>query len=1073
MKKTLLLLPWLLFIAFSTFAQSRQIKGKVTDESGAPLQGVNVTVQGTQTATQTDASGNFTLNVTGTGNVQLQITFTGYETRTVTTNGSQPVDVSLLPQITALDDVVVVGYQTVRRRDLTGSVSSINARQLKDIPVNSAAQALAGRLAGVQITGTEGSPDAEAVIRVRGGGSITQDNSPLYIIDGIQVENGLTAISPQDIESIDVLKDASATAIYGARGANGVVIITTKGGKNQKPTLSYNGLVGMNKLANKLDVMNPYEFVMYQYERSRGSSQDENAFLTTYGFYSDLDLYKSVPFVDWQEQLFGRDALQHTHNVALTGGTATTTYNLSLTYNKQEGILLNSDFDRKLVNFKFEHKFSNALKIGFNTRFNNTIVNGAGTSNPGSSSTNRLRHGIKYRPFLVGGQDLYTYDDEYANLTNSNSLQLVNPILYNEAEYRRNINNILNLSAFAELKLAKFLTFRSTLGFDYNHIRRNAIDDSITGNSKLNGSGLPLGYINQSQLITINNSNVFTFDNAKLDGKFNERNHLTVLVGHELYQTRRREENISSRNFPAGISPEQALANMNIGEIYVDPSRRPSFEIPNHLLSGFGRLNYDYDGKYLASFSFRADGSATKFGPGHKWGYFPSGSLAWRISKEQFMEPARSFLSDLKLRVSYGQAGNNRIDDFLYVTQFAATTQYWLNDQLVTAFSPDALANANLVWERTISRNIGMDAAILGGKLSFSLDVYKNTTKDLLVAVPVPTSSGYTSQIQNVGATENRGVELQLNANPISRRDFSWDVNFNISFNKNEIVSLGTYQDFYLQSSGWGVGNTNADFIVKVGEPVGTIRGFVTDGYYQISDFDYNASNGSYTLKAGVPNNSGVSEDPYPGRIKYKDLNGDGIINSDDITIIGHAQPKFFGGLNQQFTYKNFDLSIFVNFQSGNDVVNANRIEFSNAYTTNANMLAIMNMDQRWRNVNDDGVLVTDPDELAKLNANARIWSPSRSSAAFNLHSWAVEDGSFIRVNNITLGYNFPASILRKLKLSRLRVYLTGNNLKVFTNYSGYDPEVSTRRGTPVTPGVDYSAYPRSRTYIFGVNLSL
>ncbi len=1060
------------FFSQPLFAQNRQIKGKIVGEAGNPVAGASVVISGNKNGVQTDAQGNFTISAPGTGTVTLIISSTGYEPKSITTNGSQPVTVTLTKAVTVLDDVVVIGYQTVKRRDLTGSVSSINARQLKDIPINSAAQALTGRLAGLQVTGSEGSPDADVIIRVRGGGSITQDNSPLFIIDGIQVENALSSISPQDIESIDVLKDASATAIYGARGANGVVIITTKGGKNQKPTISYNGLMGWSRLANKLKVMDPYEFVLYQYERSRGSSQDEDAFLTTYGHYEDLDLYKSVPFLDWQEELFGRDAMQQTHNVAMAGGNNTTTYNLSLTYNKQEGILLNSDFDRKLVNFKFDHKFSNILKVGFNSRFNNTIVNGAGTSNPGSSSTNRLRHGIKYRPFLVGGQDLYAYDDDYANLTNSNSLQLVNPILYNEAEYRRNIDDVLNLSAFADLSITKFLSFRSTIGVDLHQSRRNAVDDSITGNSKQNGNGLPIAYITNSERVTINNSNVLTFSNSKLDGSFNKKNHMTFLIGQELYQTKVKTENISSRYFPVGISPQKALGNMNLGEVYIDPSRLPSFEVSNHLLSGFGRINYDYDGKYLASFSARADGSS-KFAEGNKLSFFPSGSLAWRLSKEGFMDGASPFINDLKLRVSYGQAGNNRIGDFLYITQFAANTQYWLNDQLVTGFSPNDLANANLVWERTISRNIGFDASILHNKLQFTLDLYKNTTKDLLVAVPVPTSSGYTSQIQNVGSTENKGVEMQVTANPISKKDFSWNINFNISFNKNQITSLGTYQDFYLQSSGWGVGNTNADFIVKVGEPVGTIRGFITDGYYQIEDFDYNSTSGTYTLKSDIPNNSGVSEDPYPGRIKYKDLNGDGIINSSDIAIIGHAQPKYFGGLNQQFTYKNFDLSVFVNFQVGNDVINANKIEFGNAYTTNANMLAIMNMDKRWRNVNDQGDRVTDPVELAKLNANAAIWSPSRSSAAFNLHSWAVEDGSFLRINNITLGYNLPESVVNKLKLTRFRVYATVNNLKVFTNYTGYDPEVSTRRRTPVTPGVDYSAYPRSRNYIFGINVTI
>lgn len=1068
MKKTILLFLGLLFFVFSSFAQNHQIKGKVINETGDPLPGVSIILSGNRAGVQSDVQGNFSITASA-GNVTLEFSSSGYQSQTVRTDGVQPLSITMIKSVTTLDDIVVIGYQSVRRGDLTGSVSSINARQIKDIPINSAAQALAGRLAGVQITGTEGSPDAAAVIRVRGGGSITQDNSPLYIIDGIQIEDGLSVISPQDIASIDVLKDASATAIYGARGANGVVIITTKSGRNQKPVLSYNGMAGVSKLANKLEVMQPYDFVMFQYERSRGSTADMNSFLSTYGTFADMELYKSVPFVDWQDQMFGRDAIQQTHNVSLTGGNSLTTYNLSVTENKQDGIQLGSDFDRKLVSFKFDHKLNKNVTLGFNTRYNNTVVDGAGTSNPGSSSTNSLRNSVKYRPFLAGGQDLYTYDDDYANATNANSLQLVNPILYNAAQYRKNLTSVLNLNAYVDLKITSFLSFRSTVGFDFTNLRRDAVDDSITGNSKQNGSGLPIAWISTSDQLTINNSNVLTFSNAKLGGRFNEKNKITALVGHEIYQNRTRGENLFSRNFPSGISPKKAIGNMNLGTLYLNPSNLPSYEATNRIVSGFGRINYEYDNRYLVTLTTRVDGSS-KFAEGNKWDYFPSASVAWRASKEKFMDKISSVINDLKFRVSYGQAGNNRIGDFLYLTQFATNSQYWLNDQLNTAFTPSGLANQNLVWEKTTSRNIGVDISLLGNKIQMSADVYRNTTKNLLIAVPVPTSSGYTTQIQNVGSTENKGVELQINATPVATKDFTWSANFNISFNKNKITALSTYQDSYLQASGWGVGSTPADFIVKVGEPVGSIRGFITDGYYSLSDFDY--SGGVYTLKAGQPNNLGVTSlAPYPGRLKFKDINGDGIIDDADRTIIGVAQPKYFGGLNQQFTYKNFDLSIFLNFQVGNDVINANKLEFTNAYTPNANMLAIMN--NRWRNVNDQGEVVTDPTELAKLNANATLWSPSTSSNSFTLHSWAVEDGSFLRVNNISLGYNFPESITQKIKIQKLRIYITANNVAIITGYSGYDPEVSTRRATPVTPGVDYSAYPRSRTYIAGINLTL
>ena len=1054
-------------LSLLAFSQ-KQVSGRVTsDSSGQGLGRVTVTVKGTSNVTVTNDQGAYSLSVPS-NNAVLVFSFVGYTPQEVTVGNRSNINVTLSSNSTTLD-VVVIGYQTVRRRDLTGSVSSVNARQLKDIPVNSAAEALAGRLAGVQITGTEGTPNAEFLIRVRGGGSITQDNSPLYIIDGVQVENALSVISPQDIESIDVLKDASATAIYGARGANGVVIITTKGGRNQKPTISYNGLMGIDKLANKLEVMNPYDFIMYQYERSRGSQADRDNFQNTYGRFEDLDLYQHVPFLDWQDQMFGRNALRQSHNVSLTGGNAGTTYNLSLTYNKQEGIQLGSDFDRKLVNFKFDHTFNKTLRVGFNTRYNNTIVNGAGTSNAGSSSTNRLRHSVKYRPFLLPGQGIADYDEDYANETNANSLALVNPILLNDAEYRRNFNNTLNLSGYAELKFTEYLSFRSTIGFDVYNQRQTAFDDSITGNSKLNGSGMPMASIGNMERKTLNNSNVLTFSNARLSGAFNKKNRITALIGHEIFEYRQMGTNQMAREFPLGISPIKALGNMNLGTHYIDVNRVPSYENEHRVVSGFGRLSYDYDGRILGQVTFRADGSS-KFAEGEKWGYFPSGSIAWRISNEKFFESMRSSINDLKLRVSYGEAGNNRIPNFLYVTQYGSNTQYWLNDQMITGLAPVALANKFLKWETTVSRNIGLDIALLRSRLQLSIDAYKNDTRDLLIEKPISTSSGYQIQMQNVGTTTSKGIEIQLSAGLIARKNFTWDANFNASFGRVKVGSLGDGLDYYFRNSGWGFSNSPADYIVRPGDYIGSIWGFTTDGFYTLDDFDYNS--GVYTLKSGIADNqSFTSLAPQPGRMKFKDIDGDGSITEDDKGIIGVAQPKVFGGLNNQVRYKNFDLSVFVNYQFGNDVYNANRLEFTSGYQGNANLLAIMN--NRWRTVDAAGQVVTDPVALAKLNANASIWSPSTTSTSFVLHSWAVEDGSFVRINNVTLGYSLPASLIRRAGLQSARIYGTVNNLAVFTNYSGYDPEVSTRRGSPETPGVDYSAYPRSRAFVFGINLSL
>jgi TonB-linked SusC/RagA family outer membrane protein len=1069
MKKLLFLLLVLTAAISGAWGQGRQVSGMVSSsETKLPIEGATVSVKGTNTSTVTDAQGRYSLTVPA--NSVLVFTHTGYVRMELPVDGKSTVDASLLAEVKSLDDVVIIGYQSVKRRDLTSSVSSVNARDLKDIPINSAAEALAGRLAGVQITQSEGSPDAAAVVRVRGGGSITQDNSPLYVVDGIQVENALSVLAPQDIESIDVLKDASATAIYGARGANGVVIITTKAGRNMKTRVNYNGLAGIRQLANRLDVMNPYDFVMYQYERTRGSADERQTFQNTYGRWEDLELYKSVPMADWQDEMFGRDALMQTHNISLVGGSASTKFNLSVTSNKEEGIMLGSDFDRKLVNFKFDHTVSPKLKAGMAVRYNYTVVNGAGTANAGSSGTNRLRHAIKYRPILMGGQDLLDYDPDYALQTNANGLSLVNPILLNQAEYRRNYNTTANISAYFTYDINKYLSFKSTVGFDISNIRQNAFNDTITSIARQN-SNMPTASINTISRRVLNNSNVLTFSMNKSGSRFSDRHDLDVLLGQEVFESQTKEYEIETRYFPVGITAKAALGNMGLGSPPTGTTQPPpsSNEFTNRIFSLFGQINYALDKKYLLNLTLRGDGSS-KFAQGNRWGYFPSGSFAWRVSEEKFMEKLKPAISDLKLRISYGRAGNNRIGDFLYLTQFVANTYYSVNDQLITAFRASSLANANLVWETTTARNLGLDVSFLRNRLSLSVDVYKNTTEDLLVNVPVPTSSGYTQQIQNVGSTTNKGVEIQINGTPVAKRDFTWRANFNISFNKNNIESIGQYQDFFLFSSGWGGSNQPSDYLVKPGNPVGTIWGLVTDGYYSLDDFDYN--NGTYTLKAGVPNNSGIiAQAPQPGTLKFRDLNDDGVVDDKDRTRIGNTQPKFFGGLNQQFSYKNFDLSVFVNFQFGNDVYNANKLEFTSGYTVNSNLLSMMN--DRWRTVDDQGQVVTDPAALAKLNENAKLWAPLRSASSFYAHSWAIEDGSFLRINNITLGYTVPAKLLKKINVSNFRVYATVNNLAIFTNYSGYDPEVNTRRSTPLTPGVDYSAYPRSRAFIVGLNLSL
>ncbi|OIR00110.1 TonB-dependent receptor SusC precursor [mine drainage metagenome] len=1070
MKKNLCLILLWCISATTAFSQNnKQVKGRVTDDNGAALQFASVMIGETKKGTQTDSTGHFAINIPNDGKkYNLIISYVGFVSKTVPVVGNDIGTIKMQRQASEAEDVVVIGYQTVRRKDVLASVSSISAKDLKDIPINSAAEALAGRLAGVQVTSSEGSPDADVKIRVRGGGSITQDNSPLYIIDGVQVENGLSTLSPQDIQTIDVLKDAAATAIYGARGANGVVIITTKSGKaNNRLTVSYNGFYGIKNLTKTLDVLSPYEMVMFEYERTRPSSVDSATFASRYGTTFDtLSVYKKTPFVNWQKQVLGNTGFSQTHNISVGGGNAKTTFNLSYTHNDEKAIVQNSAFRRDNVLFRLDHKNSDKLKIGVAVRVTNQNVYGAGVSTDNGSAYNRLRNSVKYRPFLSTGiNSLDQIDPSLVDNNVGNGLNLVNPIALNNAEYQKKSTMAYNVTGYATYQIAKNFSFKTTVGVDNNVLINRVFEDSITPVAVIQDAAKPVAELDTTTKIILNNSNVFSYS---LKG-FKKNNDIDIILGEETYRLTTKTSTNIWGGYPTFTSPEVAFASTNIlGKYY---AAYPKYVVTDYTsLSFFGSARYSYKQKYLLSMNLRADGSS-KFAPNVRWGYFPSGSVAWRVSREKFMENIK-FINDLKIRLGYGTVGNNRIADYLYISTFNPNTYYYgMNGQQVYGYTPASLANPNLKWETTINRNAGIDIAFLRSRLNLSVDYYSNSTSDLLINTPIASTYGYASQLQNIGSTSNKGWEFQLNANIVQKKAFTWNANFNISFNQNRIESLAQGQTSFLTTSGWGVSGQPADYIVKVGESVGSMYGLVTDGIYQVSDFDYNQASKTYTLKAGVVSDAAIIGPPQPGMLKLKDLNGDGVVDlNNDRTIIGNANPKFQGGLNQQFVYKNFDASIFINFVYGNNIYNANKIEFTNGYTPNSNLLAVMQ--DRWRTVDNTGAVVTDPAALTALNANAKIWRPITSAGAFYLHSWAIEDGSFLRINNVSFGYTIKTNKLKTAGISRLRFYTTVNNLAIFTKYSGYDPEVNVRYSNPLTPGLDYSAYPKSRSIIFGVNVS-
>lgn len=1078
MKKLLLLVIYLPLGILSLSAQNLLIKGRVLEDStNVGLPGVSVVVLETKKGVSTDDNGNFSLNVLGKKSVKLIFSSMGYKSQIITTDGSTTLKVSLAKENVAfaIDDVVVIGYSSVRRKDLSGSVSSISAKQIKDIPLSSTAEALQGRLAGVQLTSIDGAPGSDLIVRVRGGGSITQDNSPLYIVDGVQVENALSVLAPQDIATIDVLKDASTTAIYGARAANGVVMITTKAGKPGKTTITYNGTFGFRELPKTLEVLSPYDYVLWNYERTRSTPADSTRFANTYGTTWDtLNVYINIPAINWQDQVFGRNAKFQNNNLSVNGGTAATTFNLSVTGNKEEGILLESGFERYIVSFKLDHKINDKARIGFTYRYLDQKILGGGTSNPNNiqnaTNSNRLRSTIFYRPFLdpKTGLDIDDFDEDFYNASGADGgLALINPILQTQTEYRKQTSKANFFTGYLSYNILKNLTFRSTFGYDNSSGRNERFYNKLSGNSRNNGSGLPIAQTAYSFSNTFNNSNTLQYSLKDLKGKHS----ITLLAGQETVDFRQSSSDMQVRFLPLDISAESAIANMGLG-VSFNGTPRTAVEPPSRIFSLFGRATYNYKDLYSASFNLRNDRSS-KFISEEGSNLFPSGSVAWRFSNERFMENVK-WLSDGKLRFGFGVVGNNRIRNLVYDQIYNTTGQYAVDRSVLFGLSPTGLSNPGVRWERNQSLNLGLDLSLFKNKVQVTVDVYKNTANDLLLDAIIPATTGYTSQIQNIGGTSNRGIELQISGSPISNKNFNWTSSLNVSINRNRVENLGGLQEIIRNSNSV----TQNDFLVRVGESIGLMYGFVSDGFYKVEDFDYNPTTLAYTIKPGITRMAvNVSSPLRPGHMKWLDISGptgrpDGIVDINDRTVIGDANANFLGGWNNQFTYKNFDISCFMNFVVGNDIFNGNKLEWvRSSSNADVNMLSIMK--DRFTYINAQGQRVTDPTALAALNVNAKIWTPDRNAGpnAF-AYSWAIEDGTYFRINNITVGYSLPQTLLKKAKISSFRVFGTINNLYTFTKYTGYDPDVTSRQSDPLTPGVDYGAFPRSRTWVMGLNLT-
>ena len=1092
-KKLLLSLALCLGTAALASAQTT-IKGIVTDESGEPLIGAGVVVEGTTTGTVTGLDGDYVLTVPADA-VNLVFSFIGLSTQTVAIAGRTEINVVLTADQTFLDEVVVVGYAVVKRRDLLGSVSSVGGDKLTEQPVTSVSQALSGKMAGVSVVTTEGDPDADIKIRVRGGGSITQDNSPLYIVDGFPVES-INDISSSEIASIDVLKDAFSTAIYGSRGANGVVIVTTKSAdKGQRVSVKVNSYYGLKTMANKsaIQAMDAENFVKFQYELASIRGNVSNNYAPYFGTFNDIDLYKGVPSNNWVDAVFGNTGSTFSTDASVSGSGENYNWTMGYAHMGDDAIMRGSTYSRDNLNFKANFKTSQTTSIDANIRYSRINVRGSGANginDTGTTSGNgRLKHAVSYAPIPVAATST---DSDLEQDYGDNAPPLLSVADNDSKRFR----STWNANAAFNWDIIENMRFKIEGGLeDYRQG-----DDRFYGLTTYyaaNNSPYPNTPSTEHKEMfrtRYRNTNTLNYDFSNIIT--NSDHSLNALIGEEMTITKSNTFSTMVNNLPTFYDAEMAWNFMSSG---IPSSSNNHYSADDKLLSFFGRVNYDYKHRYSLGATLRADGSS-KFARGNRWGFFPSAAASWTISNESWMNNSQNWLDQLKLRYSFGTAGNNNIPSGQLLKEFASTTSTWLSTGNNYFTAGKILNNPDLTWETTYTHNIGLDFSLFRSALSGSIEVYQNDTRNLLINFPIP-GSGYDSQYQNVGSTRNRGIELTLNAPIITKKDYSLNIGANIAYNINRVTDLGGL-DAIMAQSYWASTEVGDDYIVQVGQPLGNMYGYLSDGFYTTDDLTWDGT--KWIVNEGVVDASGIIGSSYlrPGAPKYKetahdrpiyldadgnfteskgkaavfDENGEPVVHhyaltNNSRTIIGNAAPDFTGGFNFSGHVKGFDFSANFNFMIGNDVYNANKIEFTSSRKYyNRNLLNSMDVDKRWTNVDwTTGEIVNDPERLKSMNAGRTMWNPAIGNAVFS--DWAVEDGSFLRLQSATIGYTLPEKLTEKVNLTKVRFYVTGTNLFCLTKYSGYDPEVDTRRATPLTPGVDYSAYPKSIGFVAGVNL--
>ncbi len=1060
-----------------------QTKVTVVDATGEAVIGASVLEKGTRNGGVTDLDGNITIKVQGDN--PIVVSYLGMKPQTVSVKGKSTLKVVLEDDNTTLNDVVVIGYGTVRKKDLTGSVATVTGQDLVKVPVSNVSEALTGKMAGVNITTTDGSPDAEVLIRVRGGGSITGDNTPLIVIDGFQ-GGKLSDISPNDIEDITVLKDASSTAIYGSEGANGVILITTKNAKAGKTQINYNGYLQTKKVSKRMDVLDTYEYVMsnYEYSALRGESA-LNSFYKQFGVFDDLYLYKSQKAIDWQEDLFGESTLSQSHNVSLQGGTDKTKFNLSGTYDYNSGLMPNNDFSRYSFLFKLNHDINKNLKFSMTARVNDQEANGQGTQ--GGTYKVRTEQAL-YGVATKGLSGMITPDFSTMSDDEIVEWQRANMSLAEQSEqYWRKRNNrgfVFNgaLDWTTPLKgLKAHLEGGYTYGF--NEVK-NWYGSTTTQASYVGGN--PLADWTKTNTSSIRESFTLTYDT-----KLNKIHHFNVMGGQEYRTSRSDNSAMSANNFSQAFTAEQVFANFGLGTMQ---TMTGAVSANQNKVSFFGRVNYTLMDRYLLTFTLREDGSS-QFADGHQWGFFPAAAASWRIIEEPWMAGAQSWLSNLKLRFSYGKVGNDKLPSYMFSQLYntnSGSKRYGVGENANSHLAvTTVLANPLLTWEKRTTRNLGIDFGLFRERLTGNIDFYWNNTDDLLINHNIA-APGYTTVWENSASTSNKGVELTLNAALVQSKNFTLNANFNIGFDKSNVKGLANGLEEMTFASGWAsTDNKNQqDYIVRIGDPIGLVYGWKSDGYYTTADFaSFDETTGVYTLKDGVPTTSllGGTIGIRPGAMKLKDLNGDGVVDASDIDVIGDTNPDFAGGFGFNGNIYDFDFNINFTYRYGNDIYNANKIQTTSRYRagTYPNMRDDMRQANAYSYINPEtGVLLRSLEDLAYWNeggngkARKEMWSPfSTGDAVVVPTDWAMDDASFLRLQSLTVGYTLPETITKKAGIQRLRLYVTGTNLFVISSYPGFDPEVSSYARNSsysgLTPGIDFSSYPKSRAFTFGLNVTL